>query len=346
MRIVDYFIAKDNRLKPTESCILRYVFEKAQKRGSSYIDTCLAELQKITKHKCDASTSKIVSKLCNWGYIRKEYYKSPNAKWPHLRLYISIPKEFEETLKKHTKWLPKNLANILLSSSNEENNKQINHSKDKEVALGSQDASKAKPRNTTAQDMLNAYTEVTGEELQMTKRLASYLMKAKQQTFSSLEEWKKYLKYKIKGNIKKPMAFLLFLLDFQQLNAYTNHLEAMRDAERYKIEMTQKAETAYQECLKHIENCSEPEDCKKVRRLILDNKGAFAYNTWMTKVRLVVIDDDVEVEDDAGFASKWVRENYYWHWHYEMMEQRKNDRRRDTTEDRFKGKNQGNLFAL
>jgi hypothetical protein len=91
--------------------------------------------------------------------------------------------------------------------------------------------------------------------------------------------------------------------------------------ERYVLEVNYEMKRAKSienehECLQeqflHVLDVDEVEECKIVRRRILDTYGAILYKTWLTKVSLALGSDGKVVikEASSGFIRDYVENNF------------------------------------
>lgn len=76
-------------------------------------------------------------------------------------------------------------------------------------------------KNTIVQDMIAALNKVTGWHITTDPLMSSYLKKAFDQEFKSIENWVKYLKYKIyaPGKITHLKKFVMSILKFDKIKA-------------------------------------------------------------------------------------------------------------------------------
>ena len=311
---IDYLIQKDNRLKPVFGCILTFINKKLRNSEYNYVDTTLYELQKITKHKTKGATSKVVSKLCDWGYLHKELSKEDTESgWKHLRLRLGncftsrkgaqIAANADDFYLE--KRFPKEQTNIYINiNKSNKSNKSIKSSFGEETK---KNKIQEIPTNTTAQDMLAVYNEVTESNLGMSRKIAKFMYQAFKQKFHTIDRWREYLQFKIKGKIINKLAFLFYVLSFVVINDALAQIPEKK-GEMKITETTELKQSAYN----HINTLKESERCKEIRRKIVERRGANVYFSWFTKVKLEEVNGEIKLCSDNAFAKDWINTQYGW----------------------------------
>jgi hypothetical protein len=144
----------------------------------------------------------------------------------------------------------------------------------------------------------------------MTVRLCRYLVKIFKDKFkSSLSEWRKYLLL-IKTSAwitgKKFALTLFWAIKFETAARILNgefgvNLDAVPLDES---EIAEKAEN-------HADSANETEDCRKLRRKIIEKYGAAIYNSWFAKIALTEENGRIKAEYPSNFVKDYVKNNFY-----------------------------------
>ena len=168
-------------------------------------------------------------------------------------------------------------------------------------------SSEEKTKNTTCQDMLRIYNELTQSNVKLipnnskSSKLASFLVAAFKQKFKSLEKWREYLKLKIRGKIEKPVSFLFYLLGFSVIaSAFSAPKEDMITPQI----MTQN------EAVQSIEKAEESPKCKAARAKALKLLGLSTYSAWFSQVRLEERDTRIVALSKSKFVQDFVNQQF------------------------------------
>jgi hypothetical protein len=138
--------------------------------------------------------------------------------------------------------------------------------------------------NTTVQDMIGLWNKTFDKTpTKLSKDLARNLMGAFKHKFDqSLDKWQHYCHLIASSDYMMGESFTLTLswaLKFATIDRILAKDLGVKD-----IPFKPSEASLEQKALDHIQNISEPETCKKARRLILKALGTPAYVSWFTQV--------------------------------------------------------------
>ncbi len=152
----------------------------------------------------------------------------------------------------------------------------------------------AKPTNTTVQDMIKFFNETLGLNVQLTKERSCFLYSAFNRKFNrNLENWRKFLK-NIKDSqfiktlvIQRKDGFLDWLLSFKVINSILSGGFGCKAIE-FCNEIISEPQ-AKNQAENHIFACEESEECKNVRRNMLETLGGQIYQAYLSKIKMKTI---------------------------------------------------------
>ena len=169
-----------------------------------------------------------------------------------------------------------------------------------------------KRSNTTVQDMLSVANEELGSKITLNRKLSRYMYAAYKQKFNSLERWRRYICFKKRGKIRDSLRFLMFLLSFSTINSAIGDMGMV---ESFVTRTEEERAAIKAAAMNHVDTLIEGENCKEVRKKIIERRGAEFYFAWFTKVKLreregkLVVESD-ELLDPRHFIRDHVNEQF------------------------------------
>lgn len=308
---------KDRALRGKDSVLLLYIAREVTRNKLGYLDTYANEMKGVLGVKSKESVSRAVHRLKDAGYIIIELvpYKHDRVKH-HYRFYIH-PSKLTGPLATN-----KNIHSMDISKSNKSIRKDKKIIKREEKTTEKQKAisvivtseGREKPKNTTVQDMLRIYNEITGGNVTFSdayrSKLMRYLYVAFKIKFRDLERWRRYVTKATFGKIRNAKRFLFYLLAFVNIDSGISAMEReemiMKEHDKYVAAVQADEDAIFAE----IEALNEPEEVKSAYAKIL-KKGAAVYRNWVPHIRIVKGDYGVEVlpapSEESAFAADYVR---------------------------------------
>lgn len=286
---------RDIAIKPKHTELLRYIMYRINTDG--YLDTCADKLLVPLKCKSRGTVTKALTVLRTAGYIDVQLVPcKTNRMLHHYRIYIVTSKFPNEVTINNIHYMDINKTNksILIEK------KQIQKKNDQ------------KPKNTTVQDMLEAFNQVAGTNITANQvfnlGLGRYLFQAFKDKFQTMEKWKSYLRKKIFGKIKHGLKFMRFILKFSVINAAL----AEMDAETMSLEsQKQILESKKNEILKKIESSSENSSVVDFRKWLLNKYGMHVYTNWFDCISIAIVDSEPVACSDSKFISDYINQTYF-----------------------------------
>lgn len=173
-----------------------------------------------------------------------------------------------------------------------------------------------KRSNTTVQDMLRVANEELGSKITLSRKLARYMYAAFKQKFRSLDSWRRYIRFKVRGRINDSLRFLMFLLSFSTINSAIGDMGMV---ESFVTRTEEERAAIKAAAMNHVDTLIEGENCKEVRKKIIERRGADFYFAWFTKVKLREREGKLVAESDETFDPRhFVRDHVNEQFGYDL----------------------------